>query len=272
MYPELQIGTGLTLNTYRTLGLAAMLLAGLTTYLSFRGAGVSRKQAALLLAAITAGFLAGARAFNVLTNPSAYTGQPGLLGGLYWGNFSLFGGILGGMLTGAVIGRQLQKDIWQLADATVYGIAGAVFLAKLGCYGNGCCFGIPTELPWGVTYPFGSLPSSYYLASALPTGSLFGIFASADAAVHPVQLYEGIGALFCAGASAGLSRRLSAAGSRFLVFLAGFSALRLGAWQLRVSPVTWGMGPAFYPLLYGTLIIGSLLILLWRNSSYIRRR
>jgi prolipoprotein diacylglyceryltransferase len=51
------------------------------------------------------------------------------------------------------------------------------FFGKLGCFGDGHtgCVGGPTELPWGVTYSWGSA------ASAIP--------------LHPNQLYSAAGAL-----------------------------------------------------------------------------
>ena len=42
----------------------------------------------------------------------------------------------------------------------------SIFIAKIGCFLDGCCIGTPTNLPWGVTFP------------------------GTTVAVHPVQLYE----------------------------------------------------------------------------------
>lgn len=50
-------------------------------------------------------------------------------------------------------------------------------LAKLGCFCNGCCYGLPCALPWGVVFPAGSR------------------HAPAGIPLHPTQLYEIIGIL-----------------------------------------------------------------------------
>lgn len=49
-------------------------------------------------------------------------------------------------------------------------------LARIGCFLNGCCFGTPTDLPWGVSFPPDSIPYSVYL----------------DAQLHPSQLYSSL--------------------------------------------------------------------------------
>jgi phosphatidylglycerol:prolipoprotein diacylglycerol transferase len=48
-----------------------------------------------------------------------------------------------------------------------------VGIGRLGCFMNGCCFGLPTSLPWGVHFPAGSAST----------------FLFHDAAIHPSQLY-----------------------------------------------------------------------------------
>lgn len=268
MYPELHFGDYLTLSTYHTLGLVAAVLAIGITAFNFRRLGIPAEQTAFLIGAMGLGFMVGARGFNALTNPSLYTLHPEALSSLSWQNFSLLGGIAGGLVMGILAGRYLKKNVWILGDAAVYGLGAAIFVAKLGCFGNGCCFGVPTALPWGVTYPLGSTPSAYNMVKSLPAGDIFGMFASSIVSLHPTQLYEGVGALCALGLAVWLGRRVPASGSRLLIFLAGFSAVRLVSWELRVPPPTWGMGNDFYPVIYSALIIGSMLILILRNRLY----
>jgi len=52
---------------------------------------------------------------------------------------------------------------------------------SLGCYMNGCCFGEPTTLPWGVHFPLDTQPTREW-----------GI----ETAVHPTQLYMAFNGLF----------------------------------------------------------------------------
>lgn len=63
-----------------------------------------------------------------------------------------------------------------LADIATPAIFSVIAVWRLGCFFHGCCFGTPTELPWGVRFPIGADP-------ALQSPPL-----------HPTQLYE---ALLC---------------------------------------------------------------------------
>ena len=51
----------------------------------------------------------------------------------------------------------------------------------MGCFAAGCCYGKPTDLPWGVTFT-----NSY-------SGSLVGV--PLEIALHPTQLYSALGNL-----------------------------------------------------------------------------
>jgi len=58
-----------------------------------------------------------------------------------------------------------------------------LFLGRIGCFCNGCCFGTPTDLPWGIAFPVGSIPWFVYGTQPL----------------HPSQLYSslyGLGLFF----------------------------------------------------------------------------
>ena len=49
-------------------------------------------------------------------------------------------------------------------------------ITRIGCFLNGCCFGTPTDQPWGVAFPKGSIP-----------WHIFG-----DTHLHPSQLYSSL--------------------------------------------------------------------------------
>jgi len=53
----------------------------------------------------------------------------------------------------------------------------------VGCFLNGCCYGLPTQCAWGYHYPAGTDPAHQYPGQAL----------------HPVQLYEVAGNLVIFG-------------------------------------------------------------------------
>ncbi len=59
-------------------------------------------------------------------------------------------------------------DIFAMAGALSFAIA------RWGCFLAGCCYGAPTDLPWGVTFP----PIAHHVHSDMPEGPL-----------HPTQIY-----------------------------------------------------------------------------------
>lgn len=60
-------------------------------------------------------------------------------------------------LVGGYFGVELAK--WTLnvrtktGDSFAVPVAAAVGVGRLGCFHAGCCYGTPTELPWGVVFP-----------------------------------------------------------------------------------------------------------------------
>lgn len=62
----------------------------------------------------------------------------------------------------------------RLADLAP-GIPAGHFFGRIGCFFDGCCFGAPTNGPFGVVFPEGSFPYEFY---------------GGPVAIHPTQLYE----------------------------------------------------------------------------------
>jgi len=61
-------------------------------------------------------------------------------------------------------------------------------IQKIGCFLNGCCYGLPTDLPWRVRYSMGTNAHFHqWINGSIYNESDFAL------AIHPVQLYEVIG-------------------------------------------------------------------------------
>lgn len=54
-----------------------------------------------------------------------------------------------------VIGRH-ELPIRRYLDVVAIALALALVLGRIGCFLNGCCYGKPTDLPWGVRFPYNS--------------------------------------------------------------------------------------------------------------------
>jgi prolipoprotein diacylglyceryltransferase len=61
-------------------------------------------------------------------------------------------------------------------------------IQKIGCFFNGCCFGKPTDMPWGISYPTGTNAHHYQWIHGL-----IDEHAAWSQNLHPVQIYEALG-------------------------------------------------------------------------------
>ena len=98
---------------------------------------------------------------------------------------SVLGAIVGAGTVGALYLRTRRLPVLKYADATVAAAFLGYAVARVGCFINGCCFGIPTELPWGVRYP----ATTKIFATQLAEGYVQD-GAAATLPVHPTQLYQ----------------------------------------------------------------------------------
>lgn len=115
--------------------------------------------------------IVGARAAYIIANPSQLTSL-GEWVNLRTGGLVFYGALLTIIPVGALIIRRNKLPFYAVMDITAAAAPLGHLLSRLGCFAAGCCYGKPTDQPWGVTY-------AHELAPAAP-----GI------AVHPTQLYE----------------------------------------------------------------------------------
>jgi len=125
------------------------------------------------------------------------------------------GAFAGAAAFGALVLRLRGGEFLRYADAAVPGVALGYAVYRIGCFVNGCCFGIPTDLPWGVIFG----PGTEVFASQVAQG-LISPEAARTLSVHPTQLYHaalGLAAFF-------ILRRRS--GSRLALALALYGSGR----------------------------------------------
>lgn len=96
---------------------------------------------------------------------------------------TFYGGLLGALALWPLlllIKRKRRVSIYCRLCDLAPGIPAGHCLGRIGCFFGGCCFGAPTDGPFGVIFPEGSLPFRYY-GGAVP--------------IHPTQLYEAVALL-----------------------------------------------------------------------------
>lgn len=114
-----------------------------------------------------------------------------------------------------------------MADLVAPGVILAQAIGRVGCTINGCCYGIPTALPWGVVY---TNPDS---------------FAPLGVAIHPTQVYELIFCLIVFVVLIKLRGRFKPDGSLFFIYLSLYSLWRIGIDFLRAgTPFLFGLHQA----------------------------
>jgi phosphatidylglycerol:prolipoprotein diacylglycerol transferase len=87
------------------------------------------------------------------------------------------GGLAAALLVSWVYIRLNHIPVLTLCDTFAPGVALGHAIGRLGCFAAGCCWGKPTDLPWGVTF-------SSPVMTQLGIGTPLGI------PLHPTQLYE----------------------------------------------------------------------------------
>lgn len=231
------------------------LLAITVSLYNIKKAGLSIKSSLLRLLSMVIGMLLGARILNVLINWDYYMVNSYRIFSLNTAGFSLMGGLILASIFGLVTSILLKLDIWQLGDSIVPGLGLGLVFMRMGCFLNGCCYGLPSKLPWSVTYPYNSLAHKYYLSKkGLSTGfSLFKSFASPS--LHPTQIYEMIGILLGMLLALVIIKKKKTKGLGILSFSLVFTITRLINHFFRVHPDTNIVGFSFYPILYIVIIL-----------------
>ncbi|MGE5397193.1 MAG: prolipoprotein diacylglyceryl transferase [Chitinophagales bacterium] len=114
-----------------------------------------------------------------------------------------YGAFIFGLITLLLYVRYKKLNPWKLLDLFSPYLALGYAIARIGCFLNGCCYGKPTSLPWGVVFPD---------LDPIPR--------------HPTQIYSTILSLALFAILKWLFPRRKFNGEVFLVFLLGYSGGR----------------------------------------------
>ena len=172
----------------------------------------------LILVFARISFIIGSKLFSFSTDEWRYMASHSLL--FYTSKKFLFGGLfLGGIAL--LIGKRLMRFNFRFLDAFALAIPAAIAVQRVGCFFAGCCYGKPSDLPFAVQYPVNT-PAHYhqYMSGMIGDGNLF------SSPVHPVQLYECIGAIAIFILILFLRKKWKSEGSSFICSLTLYLVLR----------------------------------------------
>lgn len=115
--------------------------------------GIKKEEVYDLAIIVLLSGIFGARISYVLYNWELFAGNLVSAFYLWEGGLTIFGGLLGGIIAGS-IWVYFKKYRWlEVADIFGFALPGAIVVGRLGCFFNGCCYGVPTECPVSVVFP-----------------------------------------------------------------------------------------------------------------------
>ena len=259
MYPELFRIGNFPVNTYGVFLALAFLCAILVTVKLATRDGLPRERIYDLSLWMLLGGLVGSKILMLFTEPE-YRANPLELisldflrsGGVF------YGGLIGAVLVGYLLMRRYKLPWWKTADACAPGIAIGNFFGRQGCFAAGCCWGKPTDLPWGVKFT-----QLGHEITGVPI----------DAHLHPTQLYESFAMLLVFLFLLWLHKRKSFNGQVVLFYGLLYSVVRFSIEFVRDDPrgdifgLTTLTGLSTSQLISIVIGISSLIILIIRLKT-----
>jgi phosphatidylglycerol:prolipoprotein diacylglycerol transferase len=186
-------------------------------------------------------------ASGAVINFFQYPGQ--IIGGE---GLTIWGAVLGASLGVWIYCKIAKVKMGYVVDLLAPGIILAQAIGRLGCLFNGCCYGTPTNLPWGLVY---TDPQSFGFTGGIPA--------------QPTVAYEIIYCVIIFFVLLKLRKKLKPDGSLFVLYLVLYAAWRLGIDFLRVG------NPFFFSLHEAQFI--SIIVLLitipWmiKNTRWVKK-
>jgi phosphatidylglycerol:prolipoprotein diacylglycerol transferase len=266
MIPFLHVGQ-ITIPTFGLMVACAMLAAYFVLRADLVRRGIADKKSGeaetLIAAPCLAGFV-GAKLYHLLESPAEFFANPVQLLLSPYG-FAWFGGLLAGFGTFALVAWLLVKratrasqhlSLLTIFDAGSPAAALGYGIGRIGCFlsGDGD-YGIPTSLPWGMSFPNGLVPTIER--------------------VHPTPIYELIVAcgiawwLWRMGSLNSAAGRHLRPGQVFAAYLILTGLARFLVEFIRINPRSFlGMSNAQAAALVSMFI--GLFLLWWSGRHYVK--
>lgn len=227
----------------------------------------------------------GARLAHVLNYPDEYRGDPIGVLRVYQGGLVYYGGLIGATIGVFVFALRRKERVLWIFDLIVTALPLSHAIGRVGCFLEGCCYGLPSTGRLAVRFPLNSLPGwdQYWgagvtndVARTLMTGLAErritaqefgtrldlalrdGLIGHADAScvpLHPVQLYEaGLNVILFVGLVR-LFLRTRRSGLVLAVYAMGYGSIRFATEWLRGDA-----RPMFGPVSSGQIISAFLVL------------
>ena len=158
MIPYLHIGP-LSLPTFGLMVATGLLVAAYVLQADFRRRGI-RADAFLIIGIAGLAGIVGARLYHALESPAEFFADPKSFIFTRFG-FAWFGGFLGGFAALLMLARREKIPTLTFLDECSPAACVGYAIGRIGCLlsGDGD-YGLPTNLPWGLSFPNGVVPTT----------------------------------------------------------------------------------------------------------------
>lgn len=242
-----------SVQTWGTIVAIGMIIGIILMLIEARKKKLEEKAESMLVFMIFLGLVCGRLAY-IAVNSSEFSNFLSWLN--IWKGGIISWGVLLGVIFGVIFskftGKIKSQEFYELIDLMAPYLILAIAIGRIGCFLRGCCFGIPSNLPWAVSYS-GGIP------------------------VHPTQIYHSIADFIIFFLLLKLKKKkekvknnkinskysfFKIPGSIFIMFLLLYSAERFFIDFLRYHPASeYFAGFSITQIVYAALFIVSLALL-----------
>ena len=223
MYPILfKIGP-FSVHSYGLMLAIAFLVGIFISMYYAKKEGIKREAIPDLAVYVIIAAIVGARLLYVLGQWHIYKNNLVEIFMVQRGGLVFLGGFLLALLTIVFYAKKKGISLLKLFDILAPGVVLGYSFGRIGCFLNGCCFGLPAEVPWAVRFSPGSLAYSYF------PGEL----------IHPTQLYSSASMFLAFLILVFLYKSKKFDGYIFFWGIIFYSVYRFLVEFLRYSPVHW---------------------------------
>ena len=171
MYPELFKIGNLQISSFGLMVAIAFLAGYWVSSIEFKRKGLSEKLLSNVFIALMIGGIGGAKILYLIENVPISQLISSPLGYLFSrGGLTFFGGFIGAAILLLIVAHKSKAGFWKVGDALSPSLALGYAIGRIGCFLVGDDYGIPSNLPWAISFPKGLPPTTER--------------------VHPTQLYE----------------------------------------------------------------------------------
>ena len=209
MFPDLFSIGPLTIHTYGLFVAIGFLVSLFVTIKLGKAQGIDSQQIIDMAFRIILWAIIGSRLAYIIMNLPYFLNRPLDALKLWEGGLVFSGGLILALL--ALIWHVWRRHLsfWTIADLWSPGLAIGQGIGRMGCFMAGCCYGKPTELPWGITFS--------HSKSLAPL----------NISLHPTQLYASLSGFILFLVLILIQRKKGFEGRIFLWFLILHSTSRL---------------------------------------------